>query len=145
MNRRQMLSACLLPLAGVSLLGGCGGPSRKPTYPTQGKSLFNGKHYAGVTVFLYSLDPNETEPTRPFGVTTADGTFQLTTSAQNDGAPAGDYTVTLLYEPLDSPLMRAKGPKPPPIDPKYANPKTSPIRVTVAAQPSNTLEPIDLK
>lgn len=137
----------LLTVAACALaLSACGGGSkRKPTFPTEGKLLLNGKAYGGITVFLYSTDPNETEPTRPFGVTGPDGTFVLTTSAQGDGAPAGEYAVTLLYEPLDSPLMRSKGPKPPPIDPKFANPKTSPLRVKVAEKEKNVLDPLDTK
>lgn len=145
---RPARRACLLALAALSLAApSCGdGPKRKPTFPTEGKLLLNGKAYGGITVFFYSTDPSETEPTRPFGVTNADGTFALTTSAQNDGAPAGEYAVTLLYEPLDSPLMRAaKGPKPPPIDKKFADPKTTPLRAKVEARDKNVLDPLDAK
>lgn len=141
-RRVALCAVCACALA----LSACGGgPKRKPTFPTEGKLLLNGKAYGGITVFLYSTDPNETEPTRPFGVTNPDGTFTLTTSAQNDGAPAGEYAVTLLYEPLDSPLMRAKGPKPPAIDRKFADPKTTPLRVKVAENEKNVLEPLDAK
>jgi hypothetical protein len=95
-------------------------------------------------VFFYSSDPNETEPTRPFATTRPDGTFTVTTSAENDGAPAGEYIVTLLYEPLDSPLSRPKG-KPPTFDKKYANPATSPLRAKVEAKPMNMLETLEVK
>ena len=121
----------------------CSGPKRKQTYPAEGTLLINGHPAGGVTVFLYSTDPSETEPTRPFATTNPDGTFVLTTSAANDGAPAGEYIVTLLYEPLDSPLARAKG-KPPTFDKKYGDPKTSPLRATIEAKPGNVLQPIKL-
>lgn len=123
----------------------CGGSKRKPTYPTEGKLLIAGQPVGGVTVFLYSTDPAETEPTRPFATTNPDGTFTLTTSALNDGAPAGEYIVTVIYEPLDSPLSRPKKGKPPTFDKKYSDPKTSPLRVRVENQTKNVLEPLDLK
>jgi hypothetical protein len=123
----------------------CGGPKRKPTYPTEGTLLIGGKPAAGVTVFLYSTDPAETEPTRPFATTNPDGTFSLTTSAANDGAPEGEYVVTVIYEPLESPLARARREKPPPFDKKYSDPKTSPLRAKVEKRPKNVLAPLDLK
>jgi hypothetical protein len=123
----------------------CGGSKRKPTYPTEGTLLIGGKPAGGVTVFLYSTDPAETEPTRPFATTNLDGTFALTTSAANDGAPEGEYIVTVIYEPLESPLMRAKKGKPPAFDKKYSDPKTSPLRIRVEKKDKNVLEPLDLK
>lgn len=145
MSFQRLASLLVLVTVALATASCGGGPKRKPTFPTEGKLLLSGKAYGGVTVFLYSTDPAETEPTRPFGVTNPDGTFTLTTSAQGDGAPEGEYAVTLLYEPLDSPLMRAKGPKPPPIDRKFADPKTSPLRVKIEAKEKNVLEPLDTK
>jgi hypothetical protein len=140
---RQSLLAAAAALALVA--ASCGGPKRKPTYPTEGTLLIGGKPAGGVTVFLYSTDPAETEPTRPYATTNPDGTFSLTTSAANDGAPEGEYVVTVIYEPLDSPLARAKRAKPPPFDKKYSDPKSSPLRVRVEKKPKNVLEPLDLK
>ncbi|MBY0458149.1 MAG: carboxypeptidase-like regulatory domain-containing protein [Gemmataceae bacterium] len=132
-------------LVALTALCGCGdGSNRKPLFPTEGKLLIKGQPAGGVTVFLHSTDPNETEPTRPFATTNPDGTFTVTTVTANDGAPAGEYVVTLLYEPLDSPLTRAKG-KPPSIDKKYANPKTSPLRAVIEAKAQNTLAPFDVR
>lgn len=136
-------TAVLLVGLALSVAGCESGPKRKPTFPVEGKLLVNGKPAGGVTVFFYSTDPNETEPTRPFATTKPDGTFVLTTSADGDGAPAGEYTVTLLYEPLDSPLSRAKG-KPPTFDKKYAIPATSPLRAKVEAKSKNVLDPFDV-
>lgn len=138
------LAAAALAVAALAAASCNRTPARKPTYPTEGKLLINGQPAGGVTLFLYSTDPNETEPTRPFATTEPDGTFALTTSAAKDGAPAGEYVVTVIYEPLDSPLARPRG-KPPVIDKKYADPKTSPLRARVEAQPMNALPPIDLK
>ena len=122
----------------------CGGKKPKPLYPTSGKLLINGQPVGNVTVFLTVENPADAEETRSFATTELDGTFKLTTRALNDGAPAGDYVVTLIYEPLDSPLMRQKG-KPPSFDKKYSDPKTSPLRAKITAQPQNTLDPFDVK
>lgn len=135
-----LAAACALAFLAVS----CSSSKRKPTYPTEGKLLIHGQPAGGVTVFLHSTDPAETEPTRPVGTTAPDGTFSLTTSAANDGAPAGEYIVTILYEPVDSPLTRSKT-KPPTFDKKYTDPKTSPLRARVENKPKNTLDPIDVK
>ncbi len=139
-------SSCLVVAALLTLsAASCGGPKRKTTYPTEGKLLIGGKPFGGLTVFFYSTDTAETEPTKPFATTNADGTFTLTTTAANDGAPAGEYVVTVIYEPLDSPLARAKRVKPPRFDKKYSDPKTSPLRAKIENKPKNVLEPFDLK
>lgn len=120
------------------------GPKQKPTYPTEGKLLINGQPAANVTVFFNAINPADAESTRAYATTTADGTFSLTTHNAYDGAPEGEYVVTLLYEPLMSPLSRPKG-KPPTFDKKYTNPAASPLRAKVEKKPQNVLDPFDVK
>jgi hypothetical protein len=140
-SRRAWLAGLLLAPA---LLGaaGCGGPKRKPVFTTKGTVLLDGKPVANVTVFLHP-PAGEPDPVRPLGMTDAEGVFKLTTYEAHDGAPAGDYVVTLMYEPLDSPLVRRKGKKPE-IPAKYTTPETSPLRATVQPRPDNVLDPINL-
>ncbi len=135
------LAFVLLVLA-VASCGG--GPKRKLTYPTDGKLLIDGKPVGNVTVFFQPVGTDDKEPTRAFATTNPDGTFSLTTYDANDGAPEGDYIITLLYEPLDSPLARAKG-KPPKIDKIYTDMATSPLRAKIEKKPKNQLEPFDAK
>ena len=122
----------------------CGGKKPRPLYPTSGKLNINGLPAGNVTVFFHAVNPADAEETRSFATTNPDGTFSLTTRALNDGAPEGEYVVTLLYEPLDSPLMRQKG-KPPTFDKKYNDPKTSTLRAKVENKPQNTIDPFDVK
>jgi hypothetical protein len=139
---RAVRPACLLVACALLALG-CGGPKRKPVFTTEGKILqANGSPAVNVTVFLHppASDP---DPLRPLGVTDESGTFKLTTYDANDGAPAGEYVVTLMYEPLDSPLFRKKVKKPD-IPAAYTKPDTSPLRAKVEARPGNVLEPIKL-
>ena len=76
-------------------------------------------------------------------MTDTTGAFKLTTYDANDGAPAGEYVVTVVYEPSDSPLMRPKGKKPE-VPATYAKPESSPLRAKVEAHPGNVLEPFKI-
>ena len=132
-----LLVACAL----VSF--GCGGPKRKPVFATEGKVLLaNGSPAVNVTVFLHPPS-SEPDPVRPLGVTDETGSFRLTTYEANDGAPAGDYVITLMYEPLDSPLLRKKAKKVD-IPDAYTKPEASPLRAKVEAHPGNVLQTIKL-
>jgi hypothetical protein len=77
--------------------GGFGKP--KP-YPTEGVVLYKGKPAVGarVTLFPEKLSKQSFFPT---GVVKEDGTFKLTTYAPDDGAPAGNYQVTVMRGQMD--------------------------------------------
>lgn len=65
--------------------------------PIRGKVLYNGKPLAQGEV-LYN--PLESTGRRAKGKIQSDGTFQLTTLEQNDGALPGDYQISILaYAP----------------------------------------------
>lgn len=48
-------------------------------------------------VVLHPLDPDpeDANDQRPIAITTADGTFHLSTLKSGDGAPAGEYNITV--------------------------------------------------
>lgn len=121
----------------AGFIAGCGGPSRLPVYPARGQLTIGGKPAAGVFVALHPTPDPGQDAMRPFATTREDGTFTLTTYEVEDGAPAGEYVVTLLYEPSNSPLMKKKPPRPPRIDDVYLSATTSKLRATVRAAPSN--------
>ena len=110
--RRRLPWAALLA---AGLAAGCG-KGRTPVYPVEGQLLIGGKPAANVFVLFTPSNPGP-EVLRPSATTDADGKFRVTTFEANDGAPAGDYVVTLLYEPVNSPLSRPKG-KPPKVPPE---------------------------
>jgi hypothetical protein len=67
-----------------------------PAYPTKGKVLVNGKPAAGACVkFFHSGDWDKEKVIVPSGWTNAEGQFVLSTYSQDDGAPEGDYRVTV--------------------------------------------------
>jgi len=73
---------------------------QRPTFPVTGEVTFRGSPVAGAHVTFH---PREEGPAA-FGVTDDDGNFTLQTYSEADGAPAGDYTVTVHQsQPLASP------------------------------------------
>ena len=77
------------------LLAGCDGNISAPsTVPVSGRVLFKGKPLAGVRVKMHPLFNIGSVKFIPSGETDRDGKFVITTAAPNDGAPAGEYSVT---------------------------------------------------
>ncbi len=90
---RRVGGAALL-LLGSLLLSSCSGSAA--LNPVKGKVLLKGQPIKGAVVTFHPKGGNEVTAQRPAGVTGDDGTFALTTGTK-DGAPAGDYTVTVLW------------------------------------------------
>src|SRR5438105_520058 len=66
-----------------------------PPYPTQGQVVINGQAAQGaMVVFHHDGDWGE-RTILPQAVTDAEGRFVLSTYDAGDGAPAGDYKVTI--------------------------------------------------
>lgn len=93
-------SAFAFPIGAVlALAAGCGGAGdRRPVYPVRGSVFVKGQPAAGARIF-FSPAANPTDPRawRPFAVVDKDGSFRLTTYLAFDGAPAGDYVVTVTW------------------------------------------------
>ncbi|QEL15819.1 carboxypeptidase regulatory-like domain-containing protein [Limnoglobus roseus] len=81
----------LLALAGC----GDGGPSRLTTYPVEGRLLINGQPAADAQIAFHSQ--GRSLGVFPVANTAADGSFRLTTYTHGDGAPVGDYVVTVFW------------------------------------------------
>lgn len=125
------------------LLTGCGSANRKPVFPVQGKVLdATGQPAAGARVLFHPKADADPNVQRPVGVADTSGLFTLTTYAQGDGAPAGEYAVTIEWKlPRRSPL----DPVPPDqLGGRYANPKGTPFTATIGKSPT-ALEPFILK
>jgi hypothetical protein len=88
------------PVVVAFLLVGCGNPgqTRIAVYPVEGKVLVGGIPAANAHVTFH---PTADGAPIPVGRTGPDGTFTLTTFTAGDGAPAGEYVVTVVW-PNDS-------------------------------------------
>ncbi|MGH9675931.1 MAG: carboxypeptidase-like regulatory domain-containing protein [Candidatus Acidiferrum sp.] len=137
--RRPVIAG--LPLL-LFFLAGCG-TGRSPVYPVEGKVFDDkGKPAVGARVILHPLINPEGDFNRPVGTVDDTGTFRLTTFEKGDGAPAGEYSVSIEWRP-----PRRSPVDPPPPDQlkgRYSNPKTTPFKATVAKQ-ATTLEPFTVK
>jgi hypothetical protein len=86
---------------------GCGSKDTRyhaPTIPVKGTLLVDGKPFGPCVIFFAVLnpdpDPKKWVPTVT-GQVKADGSFELTTYDQGDGAPAGTYRVSLGADTLN--------------------------------------------
>src|SRR5688572_4246517 len=92
--------------AAIAAIVGCGGGSptgnQKPVHPVRGEVYHGGKAAAGAfVVFVPAMEPADTPDPRPRGHVNEDGSFTLSTYGVNDGAPAGEYLVTITWPIAD--------------------------------------------
>lgn len=133
-------------LATVLLVGmaGCSKDNRLPVFPVKGTVSVQGIKADNAQLMLHAVDPKSVEglATRPMAIAGADGTFAVTTYVTGDGAPAGEYIVTVEWRNKAEGAFDA-GP-PDKLRGRYANPMSSPLRVKVEKQP-NELAPFELQ
>lgn len=124
----------------VSSLAGCGGGSRPDPVPAGGKVAYRKSTIpAGALVVFHPADPATEKAIggKPFAKVKDDGTFELTTYAEGDGAPPGDYGVTIDWRPAGKAGKFALGDGgadaggAPKLNAKYSNPGTPAFKVTV--------------
>jgi hypothetical protein len=130
------------------LLVGCESDEPKPervaTIPVSGLVRFEGKPLAGARVVLHPIRPAEGIP-RPVGVTDASGMFRLRTFVTDDGAPLGDYRVTVSCRgPYAGKEEDRDELAPELLPPKYTSPLTTEILVGIYGE-SVVLEPWNLR
>jgi len=138
-------------LGAVALAMTSCGAGGEPVYPVRGRVLCQGQPAANAYVVFYPQDGSEeVRKMRPHGRADADGYFVLTAREQDDGAPAGDYQVTVVWpgpppgmDPsMDDPELATSGPDR--LGGRYADPGSSGLRVTIA-RGANNLDPFELQ
>ena len=119
------LIVCMAALAGCSEAP----PNRPPVFPVKGSITVKGQPPAGALVALHPRSPAEGTP-NPRANVAKDGSFSVSTYATADGAPEGDYVLTVLwYKPVIKGVDVVAGPNVIPAN--YANPNTSDLNVSV--------------
>lgn len=144
---RKPVLLCVVLGASCLAITGCGGtvnPVRGKVTFADGKPLANGRIVYSSPELKISAN-GEIQP---------DGSYSLSTHTLNDGAPEGNYTVTIIaYEPVEYPQEAEPAeedrykPRPPRREPppkplvalKYANVSTSDLTATVG-RGENTID-----
>jgi hypothetical protein len=124
----------------VAMIVGCGRSDRATVYPAEGQVLWYGKPLAGAHVVFYPKQTSDGKPIAPRAQTGSDGRFRLGTYDADDGAPEGDYAVTVHYYPIRPGEGGASGNA---LPPKFASAKTTDLHVQIAKGP-NALPPLEL-
>src|SRR5258707_3086026 len=98
---KTLLRAGGLLLAAGALfapVSGCGGDGPR-LYPVKGVVRINGEPAKDVNVVFTPVAAPEggATPLSPSAVTGEDGSFRLMSIKPGDGAPAGEYQVTIIY------------------------------------------------
>lgn len=96
-SRHAAVSALLLALA----LAGCSKPTAwEKVQPVAGTVTYKGLPIDGANLVFHPKDKSFPDSIRPTATTGAGGGFQVGTKSSNDGAPPGDYDVTITWNPL---------------------------------------------
>jgi hypothetical protein len=102
---------CFFALALVGL--SCSSKEKFELFPVRGKVLVKDKPAGGVMLMFLPPVESDKKAARPLGLTSEDGTFMLVTNDE-EGAPAGDYLVTMQWLQNPPPAGPKKGvPMPP--------------------------------
>jgi len=123
---------------------GCGQGGAR-LYPVQGQALVKGKPAAGAVLVFHPVAEAGAE--KPAAVVDEGGAFQVATRQPGDGAPAGEYRVTvtwLAHRDIDPEKGDATQADVDRLGGRYADPETSPLRVTVR-EDTNELPPFELR
>lgn len=134
----------VLAFAALLVAAGCG--SGKPaTVPVTGKVAFNKTTApAGALVVFHPADDalEKRIGGKPFATVGEDGSFTLTTYAADDGAPEGDYGVTVEWRGKAKGVKLALGDGGAGgallVKEKYANPQKPILKATVKKGEPNT-------
>jgi|SRR6516162_4196306 len=111
----------------------CSGCSRhKPVYPVLGKIVdAQGNALAGATVIFCPVEDVGDNVNKPAGLANEQGNFTLTTYKQNDGAPAGDYVVTVMWRTGPKDPKKPRQAPPDRLQGKFTDPSKSPLKATI--------------
>jgi hypothetical protein len=113
---------------------------RLSVYPARGQATFAGKPMSNATIFLHPVGVKDPRYPRPRAVVAEDGTFALGTYRKDDGAPAGEYRVTVQW-------FRKVADRDVPVNvlpARLAGPETSGLSVRIE-KGKNDLPPIQLR
>jgi hypothetical protein len=141
--RKLRASAGLVALLGAALFGAGCGSRQLPVFPVHGLVVYEGRPAAEALVIFHPVkNEGAFANVRPIGRVGADGSFTLTTYSADDGAPAGEYDVTIDWREHTAPVEGA-----PPgrslLPARYSSPQQTQLHVQIT-EGSNDLQPFKL-
>ncbi len=135
---RRFYPVCLLALA--LPLAGCGGAAGRPQYQVHGKLVTkDGTPAAGAIVVLHPVKQPDAPRFPPRAVAGKDGVFVVGSRLSNDGAPEGEYDVTLIWPEEQDPKKFSENTPPDRLNGRYDDVKHAKWHVHVKAG-DNALE-----
>lgn len=134
--------ATLVLMAGLVAAVGCG-DGRPTCYPVHGQvTAPDGKPAAGALVVFHPISP-PAGPTLAHTATADEaGRFAVTTFDSGDGAPAGEYVLTVIWNTPKKTLMDQEKDR---LNGRYANKDASKLKFTIEKKSDNEMPPIALK
>lgn len=140
----RYLTLLALTLSSLAVTG-CGDahPNEKPVYKIKGTVTVDGKPESGVQVALHDVaGPDNNQPTYPQGFTDENGNLRISTYADGDGAPAGEYKVTFSWQEYNLISRNYSGPDK--LKNRYSDPKKTPVAVKLGEDLPNDLGKVEL-
>jgi hypothetical protein len=119
--------AALLPFTTGLACGKQGG--RTQVIPVRGRVLWQGKPLANALVVLHPQNTAQLASLRPVAHADDSGSFELTTYEEGDGAPVGDYAVTIEWR--RPAREQDKDPPANQLPARYSRPDSTPLHVTI--------------
>lgn len=119
-------------VVGIALCSFCAcgsGPKQLPTFEVKGQVLQAGKPVPHATVVFHPSFDLGSEVSKPRATTDENGAFVLSTYGASDGAPEGDYKITVEQWLTTNP---EKGPESK-LAQKYAKPEESGLTAKVSS------------
>ncbi len=117
--------------------------NEKQVFPLKGTVLVDGAAVEGIQITLHDkAGLDKAMPTFPQGVTDAQGNVVISTYAENDGAPQGEYAVTYVWKEFNVLSRSYSGNDK--LNKKYSEPATTPFKVTIGPGQPNDLGTVEL-
>jgi hypothetical protein len=122
---RRLLASALLPL----LLGlGCGGSNKKPAVPVRVEAFKGKQPCVGANVVFHPLDDGDLGAHKPNAVIKEDGSADLSTYKDGDGAPVGKYKVTVQWRKTHTQFGQERETGPELFGGRYVDPKKTDLK-----------------
>jgi hypothetical protein len=143
-SRRRALALTLASL--VVLMPSCSKDHQKATYPVHGRVVdADNQPAAGALIIFHPVEPDPNDLNKPRAYVEADGSFALTTHTKGDGAPEGEYLVSIEWPPPRTNPFAGKEQGQDRLQGRYRDPKTTGLRFRVEKQADNVLPEIQLR